>query len=677
MLRWTGPVVALVAALALAVPAGAATGFATDETLTSASTGIFDVAMAPNGFAIAGWIEGASRAQVVRVSVRPPGGSWSAPQSFPVSLDSSSGVSVAIASSGAAAVTWGEVSAPSTDDVGIATRAPGAAFTRAEVLSGVRQVLYPSVGVAADGTVTLLYDVNPDTVVRDFSAGGSALAASQQPLAPNCYPAFFSGIAEAPSGDAVVPLSCGGASFALRAGGSWNVSPPIADDFERCPMASTYHTAVMAAIDTAGHPVGVLETHVSQPDVTCMGGGFDSDSYREQLVLPLAGVMTPVATTVASGSTFGSFGLSPISGPQTAISPSGIVFAWGAGDLSFRSQLHARFFGPDGGSAGADGSVGAQTTGVALPRLALAGNGRGLLSWTQSDGTGLSLFAAQRAPGTNAFGPPGAPLVSGRDVGSPLLAMDDAGDGLVAWTQGPGPVAIHVRGYDATPPALSGVSIPANATAGTRAAFSASPSDLWGPVAVRWAFGDGASATGAAAQHAYARAGRFTVTATATDAVGNAVARSGSVSVRPAGPAIARLRLTHRRFRVGSARTALSAKRRRAAGVPVGTTFKFTLDPAARVRIAFARQASGLRARGGRCVKPSSRLRRAHARRCTRFAPIGQALTRSLRAGANAVPFSGRIGRKALAPGRYRATLTATAAGRAGAPRSVGFVVVR
>jgi hypothetical protein len=52
-------------------------------------------------------------------------------------------------------------------------------------------------------------------------------------------------------------------------------------------------------------------------------------------------------------------------------------------------------------------------------------------------------------------------------------------------------------------------------------------------------------------------------------------------------------------------------------------------------------------------------------------------LTRVGRAGANAVPFSGRIGRKALAPGSYRATLTPSLGGAFGAPRTLSFTVVR
>src|SRR4029077_7901841 len=159
MFRWTGSVGALAVALLLALvaPAGAATGFVTDETLTSAGAGAFDVAMAPNGYAIAGWVEGASRAQVVRVSLRPPGGDWSAPEEFPVSLDSSFSVSVAIASSGAAAVAWEEVTSPSTFDGAGARRAAGGAFSAPEILREGVQTFSPAVGVDAAGTVTLLY----------------------------------------------------------------------------------------------------------------------------------------------------------------------------------------------------------------------------------------------------------------------------------------------------------------------------------------------------------------------------------------------------------------------------------------------------------------------------------------------------------------------------------------
>jgi hypothetical protein len=49
---------------------------------------------------------------------------------------------------------------------------------------------------------------------------------------------------------------------------------------------------------------------------------------------------------------------------------------------------------------------------------------------------------------------------------------------------------------------------------------------------------------------------------------------------------------------------------------------------------------------------------------------------RNRRARANAIAFSGRIGKRALARGTYRATLTATdPAGNRSAPRRVRFVL--
>lgn len=58
----------------------------------------------------------------------------------------------------------------------------------------------------------------------------------------------------------------------------------------------------------------------------------------------------------------------------------------------------------------------------------------------------------------------------------------------------------------------------------------------------------------------------------------------------------------------------------------------------------------------------------------TRYAVKGTLLRRGLAAGKHSIGFRGRLGGKALAAGRYRATVTATdAAGNRSAPRRVGF----
>ena len=113
------------------------------------------------------------------------------------------------------------------------------------------------------------------------------------------------------------------------------------------------------------------------------------------------------------------------------------------------------------------------------------------------------------------------------------------------------------------------------------------------------------------------------------------------------------------------------------ARAPIGTRFRFNLSAPAQVRIAITRLAPGLR-RGRSCVAPTRKLRRAHARPCTRRITVGT-LTRSrLRKGANSIAFSGRIGRRPLVPHAYRATLDRRSArANARAPVSVDFIVVR
>jgi hypothetical protein len=112
------------------------------------------------------------------------------------------------------------------------------------------------------------------------------------------------------------------------------------------------------------------------------------------------------------------------------------------------------------------------------------------------------------------------------------------------------------------------------------------------------------------------------------------------------------------------------ATRRGKAG---GTTFHYRLSEAARVLFTVERARPGRRL-GGKCRKPARGTR--GKPKCTRYRPVGRFATAAL-AGANGKRFSGRIGRRSLHPGRYRATLTATdPAGNRSAPRRLGFRVL-
>jgi CSLREA domain-containing protein len=142
-------------------------------------------------------------------------------------------------------------------------------------------------------------------------------------------------------------------------------------------------------------------------------------------------------------------------------------------------------------------------------------------------------------------------------------------------------------------------------------------------------------------------------------------AGTGPANARPVLTAVS---MTNTVFAVGPKATAVAAKARR------GTTFRYTLSEAATVRIAISRARPGRR-KGKRCVKPTRKLRK--AKRCTRYLRSGT-LTRASKAGKNRVAFSGRIGRRALKPGRYRAVLRAAdAAGKRSLAKTLKFRVVR
>ena len=134
-------------------------------------------------------------------------------------------------------------------------------------------------------------------------------------------------------------------------------------------------------------------------------------------------------------------------------------------------------------------------------------------------------------------------------------------------------------------------------------------------------------------------------------------------------PALSKLGITNKTFAVGSAATAVAARARK------GTTFVYTLSEAAAVVLTVERPTTGRRS-GRSCVKQTRRNRKAN--KCTRYVRGGAINGGTGTAGANALPFSGRIGKKALKPGKYRAALVAVdAAGNKSAAKTVAFKVVK
>jgi hypothetical protein len=126
---------------------------------------------------------------------------------------------------------------------------------------------------------------------------------------------------------------------------------------------------------------------------------------------------------------------------------------------------------------------------------------------------------------------------------------------------------------------------------------------------------------------------------------------------------ITRLSIAPARFAAAKGNTATIA----AARAPRGAKIRYTLARAGLVKLTIARRSAGRRV-GGRCVAPTRANRT--RKRCTRFAAVAT-LLRNGRRGRNVEAFTGRVFRKALAPGTYRLTAATTNAAR------VTFRVVR
>ena len=366
-------------------------------------------------------------------------------------------------------------------------------------------------------------------------------------------------------------------------------------------------------------------------------------------------------------------------GPEVAMAPGGrAIAAWFNQDTTRSIRFAIREPGQDFGPAQEMPDSGDTPS---EEQVAFDGQGNAINTWTSFD-SGVSKVRMARAPAGGSFEPP--VTLPGPDSGAEdvQLAFDPQGNAVALW-QGTVPFSspnidlpLLAAGYDAAGPLLRNLSLPSNGDTRHALTFSVSPVDVWSPLgSTTVSFGDGQSATaqGGAVklQHTYKSAGTHQVTLTATDALGNSSTASASVKVLDrTPPVIGRLSMTRRSFAVAPKATPRSAARRRARG----SAFRFRLSERAKVTITIARPRPGRRV-GTRCVRLTPRLRKRRA--CTRYVTVAKLTRRHGRAGRNLVSFSGRVGKRALRPGRYRATLRATdAAGNRSKARQVTFRVV-
>jgi hypothetical protein len=261
-----------------------------------------------------------------------------------------------------------------------------------------------------------------------------------------------------------------------------------------------------------------------------------------------------------------------------------------------------------------------------------------------------------------------APLAAGRPDtavdGAPRV-VDGNGDGSAIPDMG-------AFEYQRRAPVVSAGVVPDRIAAGRPALFVANGSDPEGESLgePRWAFDDGATATGAQVGHAFATAATHTATVSIQDAsgaVGTATIAVLVVPAPPPAPFIKSFSATNRTFAAAAPRAAQRKKK-----LPVGTKFRYDVTLASAVTIRLDRALPG-KVSGSKCVAPTKRNRRARA--CTRYVLAGK-LTQKAKAGKNELAWNGLLARRPVPAARYRATISAVA-GRASNTRTLTLEVAK
>ena len=229
------------------------------------------------------------------------------------------------------------------------------------------------------------------------------------------------------------------------------------------------------------------------------------------------------------------------------------------------------------------------------------------------------------------------------DLAGNARVFDGTGDGIAVPDIG----ALEFSG--SAPTAV--VNGPASAKAGAAVTFSADGSsdpDPGDPLSYSWRLRGADAGSGQSITPRLTTPGPTQVTVTVRDRAGHTSTATLTVLVSSP-PVLTAVSLTNKTFAVARGATPLAARKK----VKRGTTIRFTLSKASSVSIA-------IQSVKRRKVKTIGTVRRAR------------------KAGKNSVKFTGRLGRKALAVGSYRAVIGATdAAGNKAKTKKLSFKIVK
>lgn len=503
--------------LAVAAPANAAPQWLTPQTVSQPGQDASQqqVAFDQNGDATAAWQSTGGPNPVIEASARPAGGAFSAPQTLSDTSAYSMSPDVAGDAQGDAVAVW--LHSDGTNmRVQAAYRPAGGSFGAPQTLSAVGyEAREPRVAMNESGDAVIVWSLASGLTEKLQASSAAPGGAFGEPadLTPFTTVASVPRVALDSHGDAIVVWDGSDGSNiriedALRPAGAVFGAPQLLS-----PAGYNADTP-QVAFDAAGDALAVWRFDGS-PASTVQG------SYR-----PAGGEFGPAHTASAPST-------QPAQAPQVAFDgQSDGVVTWQQSDGK-ELRVDASVRSPGGaGTFAAPSTLDPGGQEAYEPRIAGDGLSGTIVSWKTFNGITSSTQAAMR-PAGGSFAPAVTVSPAGPQEGTPAVGIDAQGNGIAVFSRANGPnYLLEAAGYDGTGPLLRGLTLPTQGTVGQALQFFQAPLDVWSPVLSEgFSFGDGASASGVSATHAYAAPGAYQVTATATDVLGNVTTVTRTVTI--------------------------------------------------------------------------------------------------------------------------------------------------
>jgi len=262
------------------------------------------VALAPDGRAVTAWDGGPYTAPVIQASVRPPGGTWSAPVT--VGADAR-GPLIGIDRSGNAIIAW----MGATGTIHTASLPAGGSWTPAQALANTNYGSGLAMAVNSAGSAVLTWAAKGTGVVGTYADSGTILGGFAAPVKVGLppYPGGRTSVALNDAGQAVMVwargLGAANVAATRSAAGTWSAA---------VQLSANEAGNLNVAIDGAGDAVATFEQYVPNTSIIAL--------YASKL--PAGGSWGPPALLSAPGDSVSNF----FGGRVVADSAGTFVIAW-------------------------------------------------------------------------------------------------------------------------------------------------------------------------------------------------------------------------------------------------------------------------------------------------------------------------------------------------------------